>query len=236
MKRGTKNRPPQSEMGSPRRRGLKRCWWVGGVFWVMVGCSPLIDYQGHRIFNPLFLFYLESPWRDQWQRPDAVLTALQVTEGMAVADIGAGGGYFTERFSRRVGPQGVVFATDVQPVMLQTLSRRVQCKGLNNVTVVQGEFDDPKLPIGCCDLVFFSSVYKEIENRPAYMRKVLPLLKPGGRVVILEYRPEVEAPGPPKDFRLTDATIIAELESAGFRLVERFDFLPREYFLVFAPL
>jgi ubiquinone/menaquinone biosynthesis C-methylase UbiE len=200
-----------------------------------VSCGTMTDYRGHKVFNPIYLFYLESPERDQWQMPEQVLDAVRVSEGQVVADIGAGGGYFTERFSRRVGTNGHVYATDVQPVMIRKLTQRVEQRGLANVTVVLGEFADPRLPDGSCDLAFFSSVYKEISERAAFLERVRRALKPGGRVAILEYRLDADAPGPPVKYRLPEEQVVAELQAAGFRLVERFNFLPREYFLVFAP-
>jgi len=204
--------------------------------WLTGGClSTMTDYQGRKLFNPIYLFYLESPERDRWQMPEQVLDALRIPEGAVVADIGAGGGYFTEKFARRVGPNGHVYATDVQDVMLRNLSERVKRHGLTNVTVIRGEFDDPKLPASSCDLVFLSSVYKEITHRPAYLRLVRHALKPDGRVAILEYRVEVNAPGPPKKYRLPEQQVIEELKAAGYHLAEQFDFLPREYFLVFEP-
>jgi ubiquinone/menaquinone biosynthesis C-methylase UbiE len=200
-----------------------------------VSCAPtMTDYQGHKVFNPIYLFYLESPDRDEWQKPGQVLEALQVGPGLVVADIGAGGGYFTEKLSRRVGSTGHVYATDVQDVMIRELWQRVATQSLTNVTVIKGDFDDPRLPDHSCDLIFFSSVYKEISDRPLFLKRMRPALKPGGRVAIIEYRPDADAPGPPEEYRLPQQQVIAELEAAGFRLVAQFDFLPREYFLVFA--
>jgi len=210
-------------------------WLVLLLPWLMVSCGPtMTDYHGHNVFNPFYLFYLESPKRDQWQMPEQVLDALEVSPGQVVADIGAGGGYFTEKFSRRVGTNGHVYATDVQPVMIRKLTQRVEQRALTNVTVIRGEFDDPRLPDGSCDLAFFSSVYKEISDRAVYLERLRRALKANGRVAILEYRPDADAPGPPKKYRLPEEQVVTELQAAGFRLVERFTFLPREYFLVFA--
>lgn len=204
--------------------------------WLSVSCvSTMTNHHGHKIFNPLYLFYLESPSRDRWQMPDQVLDALRIEEGDVVADVGAGGGYFTEKISRRVGSTGRVYATDVQKVMIRKLTQRVHKRDLTNVTVIHATFDDPGLPSGSCDLVFFSSVYKEISGREQYLRRVRQALRPDGRLAILEYRPEAKAIGPPRRYRLSETQITAEAEAAGFRLLERFDFLPRESFLVFGP-
>lgn len=191
------------------------------------------DYAGHRVFNPMYLFYLEWGLRDKWQKPDEVITALELPPSAVVADIGAGGGYFTEKFSAAVGPSGRVYATDVQEVMIKRLGKRVGRRGLGNVSVVRGGFHDTMLPESCCDLAFFSSVYKEIDARISYMRNVRRILKPGGRVAILEYRRDVDAPGPEPGSRLAQEQVIDEMQSAGFVLLKSLDFLPREYFLVF---
>ncbi len=195
-------------------------------------CSPMmIEFEGRRLYNPDWAWALDVR-REAWQQPDEVLRALALPDDAVVADIGAGGGYFTERFSREL-VRGHVYATDVQPGMITQLQERVRERELDNVTVVRGDFDDPGLPPACCDLVFFSSVYKEIEDRVAYMRRVRPLLREGGRVVILEFRPGSPGPGPPDAMRLSVDAIVGELRPAGFALVERHDFLPRESFLVF---
>jgi FkbM family methyltransferase len=194
------------------------------------------NYKGHDVFNPVYLFYLESPSRDEWQKPDEVLHALAVPKGAVVADIGAGGGYFTEKLARDVGASGHVYATDVQKTMLRKLRKRVQKNGWTNVSVIEGAFDDPNLPADSCDLVFFSSVYKEIDDRILYMEKVRKAMKEAGRVAILEYRPDAEGPGPPRHHRLAASQVIEELDAAGFVLLQRFTFLPREYFLVFGPV
>lgn len=218
--------------------------WAFIANFIVIGClvyacsaclQTTVDYQGRKVFNPDYLFYLESGWRDDWQRPDEVMKALEISKTDVIADIGAGGGYFTERFSKYLGPSGRVYATDIQDVMIEKLRERVKNQGLDNVEVVRGGLDEPKLSASCCDLVFFSSVYKEIEGRIGYMKKVRKILKPGGRVAIIEYRPNAAAIGPPKEMRLSPEKVIKELAAAGFTLVRRHNFLPREYFLIFVP-
>jgi len=198
------------------------------------GCaSTIIDVEGHRVFNPVYLFYLESGRRDQWQKPEEVLAALRLAPNAVVADIGAGGGYFTERFAHHLDTGGRVYAVEVQDRLIDKLRQRVRDKGLSNVEVIKGAFDDPGLPPASCDLFFFSSVYGEIEDRVSYLRKVRRCLTPGGHVAILEYRPEVKAPGPPRQIRLSAEQIAQELEAAGFERTEEFSFLPRESFQIF---
>ena len=205
------------------------------LVWGFLSCGPTtIDQQGHRIFNPNYLFYLETERRDKWQKPAEVLKALEISNTAVVADIGAGGGYFTEKFSKYLGPSGHVYATDVQDVMIAKLKQRVAKRRLNDVEVIRGEFDDPMLPPASCDLAFFSSVYKEIDGRIDYMKKIKTALKPEARVAIIEFLPGLKTAGPPMEMRLQPEQVIQELSAAGFTLIKSYDFLPREYFLIFA--
>jgi len=206
---------------------------VALAIWLLA-CGPImVERDGHRVFNPAYLPFLDSSRRDAWQQPEAVLDALAIPEGAVVADIGAGSGYFTERLATRVGSAGLVYATDVQDEMIEALERRVAERGLANVRVVRAAYDDPTLPEACCDLVFFSSVYKEIDGRVDYMKKVAPLLRPGARVAILEFRPDAAGFGPPGRDRLAAQEVAEELGAAGYALAATHDFLPREYLLVF---
>jgi len=212
--------------------------WYGILLLLLagVGCfnPSIIDVDGHRVFNPDYLFYLESEKRSAWQKPEKVINALDLSPTAVIADIGAGGGYFTKRFADHLGPSARIYAVDVQDIMIERLQERVTTEKLENVEVIKAPFDDPTLPDDTCDLVFFSSVYKEIQDRPAYMQKVRKALKPEGRVAILEYRVHELAPGPPRNMRLSPKQITEEMEAAGFHLVEEHDFLPRENFLIFA--
>jgi arsenite methyltransferase len=197
-------------------------------------CAPrMIDLEGHRVFNPEYLWYLESNERDYWQKPDQVIQALQLSEGTVIADIGAGGGYFTERFSKTVGRLGHVYAVDVQDIMIAKLKERVEINNLENVTVIKGKFEAPMLPLHAIDMAFFSSVYKEIDDRIQYMKKVRKSLKPDGRVAVIEFYRDRGLMGPEFSDRLHETQIIDEMEKAGFVLLQRFDFLPKEYFLLF---
>ena len=102
---------------------------------------------GHsRLFPPSDLGLLDAPDRDLWQRPDLIMDSMGIADGSVVADIGAGSGWFTIRLARRVGPQGLVYAEDVQQEMINAISRRVSREGFNNVKAVLGTINDPKLP------------------------------------------------------------------------------------------
>ncbi|MBC8179054.1 MAG: methyltransferase domain-containing protein [Deltaproteobacteria bacterium] len=207
---------------------------VGFVFITATACAPrMIEVDGHRVFNPEYLWYLESEDRDRWQKPGQVIESLELSEGDVIADIGAGGGYFTERFSKRVGKGGHVYAVDVQDIMITLLKNRVNREKLDNVTVIKGRFETPMLPSKSVDTAFFSSVYKEISERIEYMKEVRKSLKREGRVAILEFYKNGIFPGPEYGDRMYQSQVIEELEKAGFLLIQSFDFLPQEYFLVF---
>ena len=193
------------------------------------------EVAGHRVFNPAYNRFLDWPGRAGWQKPDEVIRALALREGAVVADVGAGSGYFTGRFARAVGPTGRVLATDVQPEMIRALEKRARDEALANVSVVEAAFDDPALPAACCDLVFLANVYKEISDRPAYLLRVAPALRPGGRLAVIDFRPGVSGFGPPAEVRLPEEQVVAEAAAAGFVLVEQHELLERQYFLVFAP-
>ena len=214
------------------RRSILGALGAAGLL-VLVGCPVMIERDGREVFNPAYTFVLEGDDRETWQKSEAVMDALAIGPGTRVADVGAGSGWFTERFSRRVGRDGVVYAVDVQPEMIEKLRERVEAQGLANVRVIEGGYDDARLPPGKSDVVFFLSVYKEIDDRVAYMRRLREAIAPGGRVAILEYDPDAEGPGPPRRVRLPRQTVIAELGAAGYRLVADHGFLPRQYFLVF---
>jgi predicted methyltransferase len=195
----------------------------------------MIESEGGQIFNPTYRGFLTWAPRDNWQAPDKVVAALAIRPGQVVADVGAGNGYFVDDLSAEVGATGKVYATEVQEIMLRDLHTLVAEEQLANVEVVHGSFDDPTLPAACCDLVFFANVYKEIQQREAYMRRVGAALRSGGRIAILGFRSDVRGPGPPAGIRMSSEAVVDELARAGFRLTARHDFLSRQYFLIFEP-
>jgi cyclopropane fatty-acyl-phospholipid synthase-like methyltransferase len=170
--------------------------------------------------------------RDSWQQPERVVRELEIAPGTSVADLGAGGGYFTFRFAEAVGPQGRVFAVDVDEDMTSYLEERAGDEGYENVTVVLGRYEDPLLPDGQVDLLFTSNAYHHIQDRSAYFRRVLADLQPNGRVAVLELN---DSSWFPRTFgHYTDPDeIIAEMKVAGYVLERDFDFVERQSFLIF---
>lgn len=185
-----------------------------------------------RLFPPEDLGLLESPDRAAWQKPELVMDALRIAENATVADVGAGSGFFTVRLARRVGPNGVVYAEDIQPPMLESIKRRVSREGLNNVVTRLGTETDTNLPKGALDAVLVVDVYQEVADeasRIRLLRHLADTLKPHGRIGIVNYKPGKGGPGP--ESRLDRAVVEAEVRAAGLRLLDRVT-LPFQYLLV----
>ena len=186
-----------------------------------------------RLFPPQDLADLEGPDRDAWQQPGRIMDALGIADGAAVADIGAGGGWFTVRLARRVGPNGLVLAEDVQRQMIESIERRLQREGLRNVRTVLGRDEDPRLPTDALDAVLIVDAYHEMQNRIALLRNIRDALKPSGRLGIVDFRSDGGGPGPPLDERVDPSAVVTDADAAGLRLLAHETFLPYQYLLVF---
>jgi ubiquinone/menaquinone biosynthesis C-methylase UbiE len=169
---------------------------------------------------------LEDPSRDKWQKPHEVVMALGLKPTDAVADIGAGTGYFARRFAMHAGK---VYAVDIDKELLAIAQKGAPA----NLTTVLASPDDPKLPEQSVDVIFFCDVLHHIENRAAYCPKLARALKPGGRIVVVEFYKKELPVGPPAAMKLPDEEVIAEFRQAGFHLSKRLDVLPYQYYLFF---
>ena len=199
------------------------------------GAPPAAQERGRhgRLFPPQDLALLEGPDRDAWQQPGRIMDALGIADGAVVADVGAGGGWFTVRLARRVGPNGLVLAEDVQRQMIESIERRVQREGLRNVRTVLGRDEDPRLPRAALDAVLIVDAYHEVQNRVVLLRSIREALAPSGRLGIVDFKSDGGGPGPPLDERVDPATVIADAEAAGLELVAHETFLPYQYLLIF---
>jgi len=137
------------------------------------------------------------------------------------------------RLAARVGPTGRVFANDVQPQMLNILGRRLLDRKITNVTLIEGTFDDPKLPPASVDLILMVDVYHELSEPQAMLRHLRESLKPGGRLVLLEYRKEDPAVPIKPEHKMSIAEAKVEVESEGFTLSKVDEALPRQHILIF---
>ena len=175
----------------------------------------------------------EGIGRDQSQQPDEVIRVLAIAPGSHVADLGAGGGYFTFRLAEAAGPEGRVYAIDVDRGMVDYLKQRAEEEGNKTVQVILGAPDDSLLPPNSVDLVLTCNTYHHLTDRTAYFKRLKPALRSGGRVAVIDYNG--------KGFfgwffgHATAPDVIrAEMERAGYRLEKEYGFLPSQSFLVFA--
>ena len=186
-----------------------------------------------RLFPPEDLGLLESPDRAAWQKPDQIMDALRVADGSTVADIGAGAGWFTIQLAQRVGPNGMVYAQDVQRQMLESIKRRVGREGLQNVQTRLGSGSNPNLPVASLDAVLVVDAYQEVEDRVTFLRNLARALKPTGLIGIVNYKPGRGGPGPSEDVRVDKSIVKADAKVAGLRVVAD-QVLPYQYLLVLA--
>ena len=191
-----------------------------------------------RLFAPQDLGLLEAPDREQRQRPDPIMDALGVADGSGVAELGAAGGWFSLRLARRVGPNGLVYAEDIQPPMLEAISRRMKNENLGNVKTVLGTVTDPRLPPGL-DAALISDAYHEMDD-PAdptlivtLLKNVARSLKPQGRLGIVDWTPGGGGPGPAAEHRVDPDAAIRAARAAGLELISREDIPPFVRLLVF---
>jgi SAM-dependent methyltransferase len=187
--------------------------------------APVMGYQGAP--------WLERGERDEEEAPDVALNVLKIPKGASVADIGAGSGFMTVRLAARVGPTGRVFANDVQPQMLNILARRLSNSQITNVTLIEGTIDDPRLPPASVDLEIMVDVYHELSQPQAMLRHLREALKPGGRLVLLEYRKEDPTVPIKPEHKMSVAEAKMEVEAEGFTLAKVDEALPRQHILIF---
>ncbi len=193
------------------------------------GAKP--DHMQHRFDDPAkFAKQFDDPTRDAWQMPARVIDALGLKAGMAVADIGAGTGYFSMRLAK-VSPGLAVYSVDIEPKMVEHLTHRAAGEKLANVTAVLAGTSSPNLPKPV-DVILVVDTYHHIGDRPAYFRELKKSLKPGGRIAIVDFRKD-SPEGPPVEFRFTVEQIEAEMKQAGYSVDSKHDFLPRQHYLIF---
>ena len=186
------------------------------------------------VMGPAGAGWLVRSERETEEHPDQALDALGIRPGQVIGDVGAGVGYFTWRLAERVGPSGKVYANDIQPAMLDQLRRNMRQHHLANYVAVLGAPDDPRLPKAALDLVLLVDVYHEFSQPRQMLEHIRAALKPGGRLVLLEYRKEDPSIPIRPEHKMSVGEVKAELEPEGFRLAQAIETLPRQHILIFA--
>lgn len=203
---------------------------------VVVAPDPVTEYMGRKVAQTMH--YAGAPWliRNKREREEAATTMrqeLQLKPGMAVCDMGSGNGYHTLPIARAVGPQGKVFAVEVQPEMLEMLKERATREGVENIEPILGEYHDPKLPPASCDMILLVDVYHEFSHPGPMLAAMRQALKPGGVLAMVEFRAEDDNVPIKAEHKMTKALIEKELTANGFKLVRQFDGLPWQHLMFF---
>lgn len=206
----------------------------------LLSAPPDQTQRDRRLFAPRDLGLIEPPDRDQWQKPDQIMDSLSIADGSVVAELGAAGGWFTLHLARRVGPNGLVYAEDIQTEMLDAIRQRVQSENLHNVQPILGTASDPRLPSGL-DAALISDAFREMDDPGdktvvvTLLKHVARALKPSGVLGIVDFKPGGGGPGPAADQRVDPERVIAAAGEAGLRLVQREDVPPFIFVLKFVP-
>lgn len=211
---------------------------------IVISAGVLISAQrvhpvSGRVFAPVMgvggASWLERAEREEEEAPSKAIDLLELKPGMVVADIGAGSGYYSSRIAKRVGPTGRVYATDIQPGMIALLDRRIQSEGLSNVTTVLGAMDDPKLPPASIDLAIMVDVYHELQQPQIFLQRLKPAFKPGGRLVLLEFRKEDPKIPILEVHKMSIAEVRQEMEAEGYEVDKVVGGLPWQHLIVIRP-
>jgi ubiquinone/menaquinone biosynthesis C-methylase UbiE len=196
--------------------------------------SKSTDKAARPMFQATDLGLLEFDDRDRWQRVEEILDDLNISDGSIVADIAAGGGWFSDRLARRVGPAGTVYAEEIQPAMIEAMKRRIQVENITNITPVLGTPVDPHLPPGRLDAILIVNAFRDIETPVPLLENLRRALNRRGHIGVIDFTPGGGGPGPAAEERVAPEAIIAAAEAAGLHLQAKYPLPPFEYLLVFA--
>lgn len=194
----------------------------------------LTTYMGRRIALPMSYHgipWLNRPERVDEEKPSEMLEQLRLRDGMVVCDMGSGDGYYTFQMAARVAPSGRVIAVDIQPEMLQALSRKMEDKQVRNIDTILGELWDPKLEAESLDVVLMVDVYHEFSHPVQMLAAIRKALKPDGVIALVEFRAEDPTVPIKPEHKMTKAQAIKEFKANGFKPVRQYDRLPQQHLL-----
>jgi ubiquinone/menaquinone biosynthesis C-methylase UbiE len=192
-----------------------------------------MDREIAQVMGHLAAGWLDRPEREKEEQPAKMLTALKLSPGDVVADIGAGSGFHTFRMAKMVGPKGKVFAVDIQKEMLDIIRKRMDETKLTNVEPILGTETDPRLPPASVDLILLVDVYHEFSYPYEMTQAMVKALKPGGRLVFIEFRKEDRDVPIKLVHKMTKKQVQREMEPHPLRHVKTFDVLPWQHIIVF---
>jgi len=227
----------------PSVRWLQAARGFPSLLLALLVTVPSYSQQQHPITNRNIagvMGYGGAPWlerseRQEEEEPEKALDAIGIKPGMVIADVGSGTGYFSRRMARRASPGGKVYAVDIQPQMLADLKKMAAKEGITNIETILSKEDDPMLPEGAVDLILMVDVYHEFAKPQIMLRKMRAALKPGGRMVLLEYRKEDPKVPIRFEHKMTVEEAKAEIEAEQFKFEKVINTLPRQHILIFTP-
>jgi predicted methyltransferase len=207
------------------------------IFSCFAAAQPLRHPVSGRLIAPVMgaagAAWLDRSEREIEERPSLAVKLLRIDPGQTVADIGAGSGYYTELLSKAVGPTGKVYATELQPEMLRLLEQRIRRKRLANVETILSTETDPRLPASSIDLALLVDVYHEFAQPQAMLQGIRRALKPGGRLVLIEFRKEDPTVPIREEHKMSVAEARLEVEHEGFAFDRVLNDLPWQHILIF---
>ena len=208
---------PRYQFSPPDFDGIGK-WYLG---------RSIAHVMGHRGAG-----WLERPSRQDEERTDLLIESLPLSEDSVVADIGAGTGYFAFPVAQRV-PRGKVLAVDIQQEMLELIDQRKRREGADNIALVEGSINGINLPPDSIDLAYIVDAYHEFSHPFEMGRSIFEALKPGGQLVLIEYRAEDDAVPIKRLHKMTARQVNKEMQVLGFELTKSIDVLPQQHFMVF---
>jgi ubiquinone/menaquinone biosynthesis C-methylase UbiE len=224
---------------------LKRTRWIIGIATILValvtvaglaqneGTHPVSGRPYASTMSAAGASWLDRPEREEEESPSTAIALLELKPGAVVADIGAGSGYYSLKIAEIVGSTGHVYAVDIQQDMLDIIKSKLGIVPVKNVTLVLAADDDPKLPVGALDMAIMVDVYHELHQPQAVLQHIRTALKPGGRLILLEYREEDPRVPIQRLHKMSVKTAKLEVEHEGFTLSRVINDLPWQHLLVF---
>ncbi len=206
------------------------------VLGVMAFAQAMHPVSGRRIAGVMGhagAAWLERPEREQEEAPGKAIAALNIRPGQAIADIGAGSGYYTLRLADAVGPRGRVYATDIQPEMLALIKKKIDARSPGNVELILGTETEARLPAAAIDMALMVDVYHELAQPQLFLRSLKAALRPDGRLVLIEFRKEDASVPIRAEHKMSVPEARMELEAEGFRFDRVIDVLPWQHILIF---
>lgn len=199
---------------------------------MLFGLTPQAVQLGGRPADE-WIKTLESPARIQNLKIPETVSALKLKPGAVVADLGAGSGLFEGPLAEAVGPSGMVYAVDIDAGLIDAIARKATAGGWRNVKPVLGQFTDPGLATGSVDVAFINDVLHHVEQRAAYLGNVARILKPGGRIALIEYHPELGGHKNQPELQVSKSAAAALMAGIGFQSVEEIALFTDKYFTVY---